>query len=328
MPNGDESQREEKFREKLSQFFRSMDPEERRKQKLPPKANFSIWYFLIVFLTLIMIQNYFLAPRVETIPYSKFKQLVAEGQVTNVTIGPESITGTMKGKEGKPDQEFITVRVDDPTLVKELDEKKIQYTGLYQSKFLNNLLSWILPLGIFFLIWRYAIKRMGPGYGVMSFGKSKAKLYAEEDINSHFRGCGRDRRGQGGTPGEWWSFCGIPSKFQRLGGRIPKGVLSGRGLRGREKPFWPEAVAGEAKVPFFSMSGSEFVEMFVGVGAARVRDLFSQASSQAPCIIFVDELDALGKARGINRHGRPRRAGTNPQPACWSRWTGSIPKKG
>jgi cell division protease FtsH len=301
MPNGDESQREEKFREKLSQFFRSMDPEERRKQKLPPKANFSIWYFLIVFLTLIMIQNYFLAPRVETIPYSKFKQLVAEGQVTNVTIGPESITGTMKGKEGKPDQEFITVRVDDPTLVKELDEKKIQYTGLYQSKFLNNLLSWILPLGIFFLIWRYAIKRMGPGYGVMSFSKSKAKLYAEDETKVTFKDvAGIDEAKE--ELQEVVEFLRNPGKFQRLGGRIPKGVLL-VGPPGTGKTLLARAVAGEAKVPFFSISGSEFVEMFVGVGAARVRDLFSQATSHAPCIIFIDELDALGKARGINVMG-------------------------
>jgi len=301
MPNGDESQREEKFREKLSQFFRSMDPEERRKQKLPPKANFSIWYFLIVFLTLIMIQNYFLAPRVETIPYSKFKQLVAEGQVTNVTIGPESITGTMKGKEGKPDQEFITVRVDDPTLVKELDEKKIQYTGLYQSKFLNNLLSWILPLGIFFLIWRYAIKRMGPGYGVMSFSKSKAKLYAEDETEVTFKDvAGIDEAKE--ELQEVVEFLRNPGKFQRLGGRIPKGVLL-VGPPGTGKTLLARAVAGEAKVPFFSISGSEFVEMFVGVGAARVRDLFSQATSHAPCIIFIDELDALGKARGINVMG-------------------------
>ena len=301
MPNGDESQREEKFREKLSQFFRSMDPEERRKQKLPPKANFSIWYFLIVFLTLIMIQNYFLAPRVETIPYSKFKQLVAEGQVTNVTIGPESITGTMKGKEGKPDQEFITVRVDDPSLVKELDEKKIQYTGLYQSKFLNNLLSWILPLGIFFLIWRYAMKRMGPGYGVMSFSKSKAKLYAEDETKVTFKDvAGIDEAKE--ELQEVVEFLRNPGKFQRLGGRIPKGVLL-VGPPGTGKTLLARAVAGEAKVPFFSISGSEFVEMFVGVGAARVRDLFSQATSHAPCIIFVDELDALGKARGINVMG-------------------------
>ncbi len=301
MPNGDDSQKEENFKEKLGQFFRASDPEDKRKQKLPPKANFSIWYFLIVFLALIIVQNYFLAPRVETISYSKFKQLVSEGQVGNVTIGPESITGSIKGKEGKSEQEFITVRVDDPSLVKELDERKINYTGLYQSKFLNNLLSWILPIGIFFLIWRYAMKKMGPGYGVMSFSKSKAKLYAEDETKVTFEDvAGIDEAKE--ELQEVVEFLRNPGKFQKLGGRIPKGVLL-VGPPGTGKTLLAKAVAGEAKVPFFSISGSEFVEMFVGVGAARVRDLFSQATSQAPCIIFVDELDALGKARGINVMG-------------------------
>ncbi len=301
MPNGDDSQKEENFKEKLSQFFRASDPEDKRKQKLPPKANFSIWYFLIVFLALILVQNYFLAPRVETISYSKFKQLVSEGQVGNVTIGPESITGSIKGKDGKSEQEFITVRVDDPSLVKELDEKKINYTGLYQSKFLNNLLSWILPIGIFFLIWRYAMKKMGPGYGVMSFSKSKAKLYAEDETKVTFEDvAGIDEAKE--ELQEVVEFLRNPGKFQKLGGRIPKGVLL-VGPPGTGKTLLAKAVAGEAKVPFFSISGSEFVEMFVGVGAARVRDLFSQATSHAPCIIFVDELDALGKARGINVMG-------------------------
>lgn len=301
MPNGDDSQKEERFKEKLSHFFRSPDPEAKRKQKLPPKANFSIWYFVVVMLIILLLNNYFLAPRVETIPYSKFKQLVADGQVGNVTIGPESITGTLKGKDGKADQEFITIRVDDPSLVKELDEKKINYTGLYQSKFLSNLLSWILPLAVFFLIWRYAMKRMGPGYGVMSFSKSKAKLYAEDETKITFEDvAGIDEAKE--ELQEVVEFLKNPAKFQRLGGRIPKGVLL-VGPPGTGKTLLARAVAGEAKVPFFSISGSEFVEMFVGVGAARVRDLFSQATSHAPCIIFVDELDALGKARGINVMG-------------------------
>ncbi|MGQ9693376.1 MAG: ATP-dependent zinc metalloprotease FtsH [Thermodesulfobacteriota bacterium] len=296
----DEKKQEEKFKEKLGSLFKASEYE-KKKQSLPPKAHFSIWYFLIVFIILTLLQHYFLSPRVETISYSKFKQYLAEGQITNVVIGPETITGTIKGREGRRDQEFMTVRVEDPQLIKELDERKINYSGLYQSKFLNNLFSWIIPLGIFFLIWRYAIKRMGPGYGVMSFSKSKAKLYAEDETKVTFADvAGIDEAKE--ELQEVVEFLKNPEKFRRLGGRIPKGVLL-VGPPGTGKTLLAKAVAGEAKVPFFSISGSEFVEMFVGVGAARVRDLFSQATSHAPCIIFIDELDALGKARGINVMG-------------------------
>jgi cell division protease FtsH len=297
MPSDQEKKGDENLKDKLSSFFGPQDP----KKKLPPKAHFSIWYFLIVFLLLTLLQQYFLAPKVETIPYSKFKQYLADGQVTKLTIGPENITGTLKGKEGKAGQEFMTVRVEDPNLVKELDEQKVNYSGLYQSKFLNSLLSWIIPIGIFFLIWRYAMKRMGPGYGVMSFSKSKAKLFAENGVRVTFADvAGIDEAKE--ELEEVVEFLKNPGKFQRLGGRIPKGVLL-VGAPGTGKTLLARAVAGEANVPFFSISGSEFVEMFVGVGAARVRDLFSQATSHAPCIIFIDELDALGKARGINVMG-------------------------
>lgn len=300
MPSNEEKRPEENLRDKLSSLFRSPDPQ-RKKQALPPKAHFSIWYFLIVFLLVTLLQNYFLSPKVETIPYSRFKQYLAEGQVGNLTIGPESINGTIKGKEGKKDQNFITVRVDDPNLVKELDEYKVNYSGLYQSKFLNNILSWLIPIGIFFLIWRYAMKRMGPGMGVMSFSKSKAKLFAENGTKVSFADvAGIDEAKE--ELQEVVEFLKNPGKFQRLGGRIPKGVLL-VGAPGTGKTLLAKAVAGEAHVPFFSISGSEFVEMFVGVGAARVRDLFSQATGHAPCIIFIDELDALGKARGMNIMG-------------------------
>jgi cell division protease FtsH len=297
MPEDEEKKPDEKLKEKLSSLFGPQDP----KKKLPPKAHFSIWYFLIVFLLLTLLQQYYLSPKVETIPYSKFKQYLAEAQISKVTIGPESISGTLKGKGGKGEQEFMTVRVEDPNLVKELDDQKVNYSGLYQSKFLNNLLSWIVPIGIFFLIWRYAMKKMGPGYGVMSFSKSKAKLFAENGTRVTFDDvAGIDEAKE--ELQEVVEFLKSPGKFQRLGGRIPKGVLL-VGPPGTGKTLLAKAVAGEAKVPFFSISGSEFVEMFVGVGAARVRDLFSQATSHAPCIIFIDELDALGKARGINVMG-------------------------
>ncbi len=288
------------LKDHLRSLFNPQDPQ-KKKNALPPKAHFSIWYFLIVFLLFTFGQQYFLSRKVETIPYSQFKQYLAEGTVIKLTIGPENISGTLKGKEKKPGQEFTTIRVNDPGLVKELDEQKVNYSGHYESKFLSGLLSWILPLGIFFLIWRFAMKKMGPGMGVMSFSKSKAKLFAENETKVTFADvAGIDEAKE--ELQEVVEFLKSPGKFQRLGGKIPKGVLL-LGAPGTGKTLLARAVAGEAQVPFFSISGSEFVEMFVGVGAARVRDLFSQATSQAPCIIFIDELDALGKARGMNVMG-------------------------
>ena len=296
----DEKKREESFKEKLSSFLGIQDPQAKKKG-LPPKAHFSIWYFLIVFALFMLAQQYFFSSKVETIPYSKFKEYLAAGQVSDLTIGSDSITGAIKGKEGKKDQPFMTVRVEDPNLVKELGEQKVSYSGFYQNKFWTAILSWILPIGIFFLIWRFAMKKMGPGYGVMSFSKSKAKLFAQDGTKVTFADvAGIDEAKE--ELQEVVEFLRNPGKFQKLGGKIPKGVLL-LGAPGTGKTLLAKAVAGEANVPFFSISGSEFVEMFVGVGAARVRDLFSQATASAPCIIFIDELDALGKARGINVMG-------------------------
>ena len=273
----------------------------KKKDGLPPKTHFSIWYFLMAILLFMSVQQYFFSSNVETISYSQFKQKVAEGSVSKLTIAPESVSGTLKGKENKPDQQFATVRVDDPGLVKELDDRKVDYSGRYENKFLGTILSWLLPIAVMFLIWRFAIKRMGPGQGVMSFGKSKAKLFAESETKITFADvAGIDEAKE--ELQEVVEFLKTPDKFQKLGGRIPKGVLL-VGPPGTGKTLLAKAVAGEAKVPFFSISGSEFVEMFVGVGASRVRDLFSQATGQAPCIIFIDELDALGKARGMNVFG-------------------------
>ena len=297
MPSMEKKGPEESLSDKVRSFFGLRDSQ-KNKSALPPKAHFSIWYFLIALLLFTYLQQYFFSPKVETIPYSQFKQNLAENSVTKLIIGPENISGTTKGKDKKPDQQFTTVRVDDPNLVKELDERKIDYSGLYESKFLSTLLSWLIPIAIFFLIWRFAMKKMGPGMGVMSFAKSKAKLFAQSEMKVTFA----DVAGIDEAKGELLEvveFLKYPEKFQKLGGRIPKGVLL-VGSPGTGKTLLAKAVAGEAKVPFFSISGSEFVEMFVGVGASRVRDLFSQAASQAPCIIFIDELDALGKARGMN----------------------------
>jgi cell division protease FtsH len=268
------------------------------KSGLPPKTRFSLWYFIVAMILFSYLQQAIFSGKVETIPYSQFKQSIAQGIVANLTVGPENISGTLTGS---PNKEFVTVRVNDPDLVKELDERKVSYTGRHENRFLSSLLSWILPLGFFFLIWRFAMKKMGPGMGVMSFSKSKAKIFAQSDTNVSFADvAGIDEAKE--ELQEVVEFLSTPEKFQKLGGRIPKGVLL-VGPPGTGKTLLARAVAGEAKVPFFSISGSEFVEMFVGVGAARVRDLFSQAAAQAPCIIFIDELDALGKARGMNVMG-------------------------
>jgi cell division protease FtsH len=300
VPSIGKKEPEENLADKVRSFF-GLQNGQKNKNALPPKTHFSIWYFFIAVLLFTYLQQYLFSPKVETIPYSQFKQNLAEGAVGKLTIGPENITGTLKGKDKKPDQRFVTIRVDDPSLVKELDERKIDYSGFYESKFLSTLLSWIIPIAIFFLIWRYAMKKMGPGMGVMSFSKSKAKLFAQNETKTTFADvAGIDEARQ--ELQEVVEFLKNPEKFQKLGGRIPKGVLL-VGAPGTGKTLLAKAVAGEAKVPFFTISGSEFVEMFVGVGASRVRDLFSQATAQAPCIIFIDELDALGKARGMNVFG-------------------------
>jgi cell division protease FtsH len=302
MPSNGKKEPGEILKDKFRSIFSPKDPQ-KKKDALPPKAHFSIWYFVMAFLLFSYLQQNFFSAKVETISYSQFKQYIAEGTLSKLAIGPENIRGTLKGKGKRPgqDQEFTTVRVNDPDLVKDLDDHKVSYSGHYESKFLSSILSWIIPIGIFFLIWRYAMKKMGPGMGVMSFGKSKAKIFAESETKVTFADvAGIDEAKE--ELQEVVEFLSNPGKFQKLGGRIPKGVLL-VGPPGTGKTLLARAVAGEAKVPFFSISGSEFVEMFVGVGAARVRDLFAQATRQAPCIIFIDELDALGKARGINVMG-------------------------
>ncbi|WP_461210022.1 ATP-dependent zinc metalloprotease FtsH [Desulfocurvus sp. DL9XJH121] len=259
---------------------------------------FNLFYFVLIMLALPYIQQLMFSSKTETISYSQFKQYVDQKIAGELVIGPDNITGEVAGS---PKRSFTTVRVPDPELVKNLDEHSISYAGKYENKFLTSLLSWVIPLGIFYLIWRFIMKKMGPGMGVMSFSKSKAKIFAESDTKVSFADvAGIDEARE--ELAEVVEFLKTPKKFQKLGGRIPKGVLL-VGPPGTGKTLLARAVAGEAKVPFFSISGSEFVEMFVGVGAARVRDLFSQAAAQAPCIIFIDELDALGKARGMNVMG-------------------------
>jgi cell division protease FtsH len=265
------------------------------------KAHFTIWYFVIAFLIILLIQNYIVTRRAEdVIPYSEFQESLRTGKIKDLTITQESISGERETETGP--RRFQTVRVEDSDLVKDLETYHVKYTGKIDSKWLTNILSWIIPLVFFFFIWRILFSRIGPESSVMSFGKSRAKIYAEKEKKITFSDvAGIDEAKE--ELQEVVEFLKNPKKFQRLGGRIPKGVLL-VGMPGTGKTLLARAVAGEANVPFFSISGSDFVEMFVGVGAARVRDLFGQAQNHAPCIIFIDELDALGKARGINPMGR------------------------
>jgi cell division protease FtsH len=271
------------------------------KKPILKRTHFTIWYFVIAFLIILLIQNYIMTRKTEDIiPYSEFKESLRTDKIKELTITPESITGereTEKGIRG-----FQTVRVEDPELVKELEAHRVQYKGKVDSKWLTNIVSWIIPLVFFFILWRILFSRIGPETSVMSFGKSRAKIYAEKEKKITFADvAGIDEAKE--ELKEVVEFLKTPAKFQRLGGKIPKGVLL-VGMPGTGKTLLARAVAGEANVPFFSISGSDFVEMFVGVGAARVRDLFAQAQNHAPCIIFIDELDALGKARGVNPMGR------------------------
>ncbi|MGA2467321.1 MAG: ATP-dependent zinc metalloprotease FtsH [Thermodesulfobacteriota bacterium] len=283
-------------------LLRIKEPSDRGgKKPILKKAHFTIWYFVIAFLIILLVQNYLVTRKTEdVIPYSEFKESLRTGKIKDLTITQESISGERETEKGL--RRFQTTRVEDSDLVKELETYHVKYSGKIDSKWLTNILSWIIPLIFFFFIWRILFSRIGPETSVMSFGKSRAKIYAEKEKKITFSDvAGIDEAKE--ELKEVVEFLKTPGKFQRLGGKIPKGVLL-VGMPGTGKTLLARAVAGEANVPFFSISGSDFVEMFVGVGAARVRDLFAQAQNHAPCIIFIDELDALGKARGVNPMGR------------------------
>jgi len=245
-----------------------------------------------------------LGRRVAPIPYSQFTQLVREGKVAELGISDRVIQGTLK--EPLPDgaTQFSTVRVEPNELAEELDRAGVRYTGRIESTLLRDILALILPIALFFGLWWFLIRRLGAGQGgLMQIGKSKARVYVESDTGVTFTDvAGVDEAKD--ELREVVDFLKDPDRYGRLGGRMPKGVLL-VGPPGTGKTLLAKAVAGEAKVPFFSISGAEFVEMFVGVGAARVRDLFEQARGKAPAIIFIDELDALGRARGMPGLGGP-----------------------
>ena len=282
------------------------------------KTQFSLFYLFIALTVLFVVQGWLVAPRAVEIPLSKFLSLVREGKVERVSLTEREIRGTLKpgalpapppgagdklrnllGSESGPTI-FTTTRIpamDDSQIVKELEAAKVEFSGRIESTFWRDLIfGWVLPLGIMAALWIFLMRRMGGGpTQALSFGRSKAKIYDRKELKTTFA----DVAGVDEAKAELVEvvdFLTNPKKYQRLGGRIPKGVLL-VGPPGTGKTLLARAVAGEADVPFFFLSGSEFVEMFVGVGASRVRDLFEQAKEKAPCIVFIDELDAIGKTR-------------------------------
>ncbi len=231
----------------------------------------------------------------EPLDYSAFKSLLSQGRIAEVQISTDTIRGKYQDGDGAQ-KDFSTIRVEDPNLAEQLDAQKVRYAGEIRSEWLGQLLTWVFPLLLIIGLWVFFFRRMsGAEGGIMSFARSRAKIYSEDDVKVSFADvAGADEATE--ELREIVEFLKTPTKYTTLGGRIPKGVML-VGPPGTGKTLLARAVAGEAKVPFFSLSGSEFVEMFVGVGAARVRDLFKQADAKAPCIVFIDELDALGKAR-------------------------------
>jgi cell division protease FtsH len=265
---------------------------------------FSIWYVLLGIWVVLLIQNYLgSALAIKTIPYSQFLTLVKENRVAEVAISANQIQGKMRTDDKDPNKTelFKTLRVD-PEISALLEQHSVTFKGQVESTVLRDLFSWIFPIFLFVGVWYFLMKRMGGQQaGFMTLGKNKAKIYMENELNVTFKDvAGVDEAKQELV--EVIDFLKEPTKFTELGGKMPKGILL-VGPPGAGKTLLAKAVAGESHVPFFSMSGSEFVEMFVGLGAARVRDLFVQAKQKAPCIIFIDELDALGKARGFGNFG-------------------------
>jgi cell division protease FtsH len=264
------------------------------------QTQFHIGYWLAAVLGIVLLQYvYAVNQRIEAVPYSQVQQLLRDGKVEKVAVSNRFIQGTLKEPLPNGKKQFVTIRVD-PDLAADLQKAGVTYSGQVESTLFTDLLSWVIPALVFFVLWTFLARRMaggGLGGGLMSIGKSKAKVYVESDTGVRFDDvAGVDEAKE--ELQEIVEFLRYPEQYGRLGGRMPKGVLL-VGPPGTGKTLLAKAVAGQAGVPFFSISGSEFVEMLVGVGAARVRDLFEQARAKAPAIIFIDELDALGRARGL-----------------------------
>ncbi len=269
------------------------DPEAKRR-----RARFSVVYVIIALLAVVGLNYLFSSQPGTEVTYSELKEKIAAGEVAKVTIAEKRIVARPTDSAiaaGAPES-WTAVRVDDPGFIELIEEQGIEYEGAVPNE-LGWLLNLIIPFALLLILWMWMLRRVNPAQGVMTFGKSQAKLYAEEGTGVNFGDvAGVDEARQ--ELQEVIEFLKTPEKFARLGATIPKGILL-VGPPGTGKTLLARAVAGEAGVPFFNLSGSEFVEMFVGVGAARVRDLFGQAKEKAPCIIFIDELDALAKARGL-----------------------------
>jgi cell division protease FtsH len=261
-----------------------------------PGPGSALWYVLGFLLLAALGQTlFFTLQSRETIPYSEFKARVRESKVQDVFVAEDRVRGLLRADDGKT-KPFVSIRIEDPKLLEDLEKHGVKHTGEVANRWIGELLGWLIPVVFLIALWIFFFRRMGGAEGgVMSFARSRAKIYAEDDVKVKFVDvAGVDEAEE--ELREIVEFLKNPKKYTSIGGRIPKGVLL-VGPPGTGKTLLARAVAGEAGVPFFSLSGSEFVEMFVGVGAARVRDLFGQAENKAPCIVFIDELDALGKVR-------------------------------
>jgi cell division protease FtsH len=269
------------------------------------KTQFNIAYVLFAGLAILLLQQWWQqAQTIEVVPYSEFEKLLAEDRIEEVVVSDSRITGKLKAPE-KDGKKVVVANMVQPDVADRLSKFKVKYTRVQESTFLRDVLSWVVPALVFFGVWFWLIRRMagqqGLGGGFMAIGKSRAKVYVENKTGVTFANVAGVDEAKAELR-EVVEFLKDPKKYGRLGARVPKGVLL-VGPPGTGKTLLAHAVAGEAGVPFFSISGSEFVEMFVGVGAARVRDLFEQARQKAPAIIFIDELDALGRARGAGGFG-------------------------
>ncbi|MFN7087527.1 MAG: ATP-dependent zinc metalloprotease FtsH [Burkholderiales bacterium] len=263
------------------------------------KTQWNMIYWFVAAFLLLLLQDWWQAARtVEPVPYSEFEQALQDGRVAEVLVSDKALTGKLKSPDAKGKTVIVATRVE-PDLAARLSQYHVPYARVVESTFLRDVLSWILPAVAFFAVWFFLFRKFAEKQGMggfMTIGKSRAKIYVEKDTGVTFDDvAGVDESKE--ELREVVDFLRNPQEYGRLGAHIPKGVLL-VGPPGTGKTLLAKAVAGEAKVPFFSISGSEFVEMFVGVGAARVRDLFEQAREKAPAIIFIDELDALGRARG------------------------------
>jgi cell division protease FtsH len=265
------------------------------------QTQFHLWYVLAAVFGILILQELWAEhQKVDVIPYSQFQDDLQSGKLAEVRVSDKYIQGTLKAPNDNGKSLFITTRVP-ADIAADLDKYHVKFAGEVQSTFFQDLLGWVVPTALFFGVWFFVVRRMAANQGfgaggLMSIGRSKAKVYVETDTKVTFE----DVAGVDEAKEELKEVIGFlkdPAGHGRLGGRVPKGILL-IGPPGTGKTLLARAVAGEAGVPFFSISGSEFVEMFVGVGAARVRDLFEQARQKAPAIIFIDELDALGRARG------------------------------